>query len=268
LFLFHDAERSASFGDFENMASYMALGTAIENLRLKAAKLKLDITKSLFPLSNNNLLVAVFSFTEQPQAVTDELVDFLTIRYTNRNNGNGEKLDEQVSDALKNAPAPVKDSNLILIEDRERLKKLAGIIGQSEKLRLFIPQGHYDLFKKELRWTPELAEETKDGLDMRTLDLSLKDAIGFQVIKDPAAMRLVAEWNGGKALESMTSKLVSSSSAVGLVTMPGFTSENCLNAGRAAERVWLTASQYRVSFQPVFAPVLHFARLNHGGGAG
>src|SRR5690606_33712524 len=131
---------------------------------------------------------------------------------------------------------------------------------------LFIPQGHYDLFKKELRWTPETAEETKDGLDMRTLDLSLKDAIGFQVIKDPAAMRLVAEWNGGKALESMTSRLVSTSSAVGLVTMPSFSSVNCIHAGQAAERVWLTASKYKVSFQPVFAPVLHFARLNHGGG--
>src|SRR5690606_28165771 len=41
LVLFHDVERSISYGDFEHMASYMSFGTAIENVRLKATEFNL-----------------------------------------------------------------------------------------------------------------------------------------------------------------------------------------------------------------------------------
>src|SRR5690606_3097726 len=131
LFLFHDAERSASFGDFENMASYMALGTAIENLHLKAADLDLQISKTLFPLGDKNSLVAAFSFTKQPQ-VKDELAGYLAVRYTNRNKGDGKQLARQAVEAMQAAVSPVNGAHLNLIEDHERKEQLAGIIGESE----------------------------------------------------------------------------------------------------------------------------------------
>ena len=264
LFLFHDIERSASFGDFENMASYMALGTAIENLKLKATELNIKAEASLFPDNLEKCLVAVFTLEQLSLIQNDELVNYLKIRFTNRNIGNNLKIDSARVEEIKSSISTIHGSALHLIEDDVRLQQLAEIAGKAEKLRLFIPQGHYDLFEKELRWTPENAEHTKDGLDVRTLDLSQKDAVGFQVIKDQKAIKLISEWNGGKALENMTRRLVSTSSAVGLISMPTFTPQNCISAGQAAERVWLTANKHLISLQPVLAPLLHFARINHG----
>ncbi|HXI00071.1 MAG TPA: Rv1355c family protein [Sphingobacteriaceae bacterium] len=266
LFLFHEIERSVSYGDFKNMASYMALGTAIENLTLKASELGLRVEKQFFPSKEKSLMVASFQFKKDKHAIPDKLIDYINIRFTNRHAGRGGKIDEEAIERMHASVSQIEGCELKFIQDQNSIEKLADIAGKSEKLRLFIPQGHYDLFEKEIRWTRELAEETRDGLDIRTLELSVKDTVGFKVIRDPKAMQLVAEWNGGKVLENMTANLVRSSSAVGLISMPEFNPVNCLIAGQAAERVWLTANKYGISFQPVLAPILHFARLKHGHG--
>ncbi|HEY0670078.1 MAG TPA: Rv1355c family protein [Sphingobacteriaceae bacterium] len=268
LVLFHENARSASFGDFENMASYLSLGAAIENVVLKASELNLEVVKQLFPSPEEKSLVASFQFRKKPEVKKDELVDFIKTRYTNRHIGKGGRIDQTVIDEMYSSVSSITGAELKLILDESGIKKLAEIAGISEKLRLFIPEGHYDLFEKELRWTAEKTEETKDGLDIRTLELSAKDAVGMSVIRDPKAMELVAAWNGGKVLENMTGNLVGSSSAVGLILMPEFNPVNCILAGQAAERIWLTATKYGICMQPVLAPVLHFIRINHGQDSG
>jgi hypothetical protein len=150
--------------------------------------------------------------------------------------------------------------------DPDDIAKIADITGEAEKLRMFIPRGHRDLFYSEIRWDKESAERTKDGLDVRTLDLEPKDAIGFKVIKDERAIELVNEWDMGAALENMTRKLVATSSAVCLVKGPGFTPEYCVQAGRATQRAWLVAEKNKLAVQPVMSAIFHFARLVHGRG--
>ena len=265
LYLFHDIERSESYGDFENMVSYVTFGTAIENLKLKAAELGLKVTEKLFPLEEEPLLIAAFSF-EKAAISKNNLIDFINIRFTNRHLGQGGQIKADYLTEMQSVVSDIPGVTLKIIEGEQNMEALADITGQSEKLRLFIPQGHYELFEKEMRWSKEEAEATKDGLDIRTLELSPKDAIGFRVARDSRAVRMVAAWNKGKALENMTAKLVATSAAAGLITMPAFNSFNCIQAGIALERVWLTANKYAVSLQPVMAAILHFARLNYGNG--
>ncbi|MGK6349742.1 Rv1355c family protein [Parapedobacter sp. DT-150] len=265
LHLFHDIERSESFGDFEHMASYMTFGTAIENLRLKARELGFEIIERYFPTQDQQLHIAAFGFRKAKLA-KDDLVDFIGIRFTNRHLGSGQPIGREQLAALHDAARNVHGVDLKIVDDKAKIARLAAIAGQSEKLRLFIPQGHYELFEKELRWSIEEVEASKDGLDLRLLELSPKDNIGFRVSRDPAAMRLVAEWGKGKALENMTANLVSTSAAVGLITADSLDPSDCLLVGSAMQRLWLTANQYDISVQPILAPILHFARVNHGGG--
>src|SRR5690606_18140874 len=141
------------------------------------------------------------------------------------------------------------------------IQHLAAIAGVAEKLRLFIPQGDYELIEKELRWTQREDLETKDGVDIQTLELSPKGTIGFRVARDPIAVKLVAEWRLGRALENMTGDLMKTASAIGLVVVPKFDRTILIEAGKAVERIWLSATKNRVSMQPVLASVLHFARV-------
>lgn len=262
-YLFHDIERSESFGDFQNMASYITFGTAIENLQLKANELGIRVVESLFPLDDCSRLIAVFSFIYSP-VEKDELSHFLNIRCTSRRKGNGDKLSGDIIENLQHAVRHFDNIRLKIVTGNEQIQHLAAIAGEAEKLRLFIPQGHYELFEKELRWTQREALETKDGLDIQTLELSPKDAIGFRVARDPIAVKLVAEWGLGRALENMTGDLMKTASAIGLVVIPKFDRAILIEAGKAVERIWLSATKNRLSMQPVLASVLHFARVIHG----
>ncbi len=265
LFLFHDIERSESYGDFQNMASYMALGTAIENMTLKARELGIGVIEEVFPLMDEQRLVAVFSF-ERSQLPKDDLVNYIGQRCTNRKLGDGSGIKPSVLAAIQQSIEQVPDARLRLVTDRKDLEQLASIMGKADKLRLFIPQGHYELFEKELRWSAEEAEITRDGLDIRTLELAAKDEIGFRVARDARAMELIAQWNLGEGLENISGKSIVSSS-VGLITMPRFDGKSCVAAGKAVERLWLTATRNSVSLHPMLAAVLHFARIRYGNGA-
>jgi len=263
LYLFHDIQRSESFGDFQNMASYMTFGTAIENLVLKGKDLGIRVVESLFPLADVPLLIGAFSFIYSA-IEKDELSHFLTVRCTNRKKGNGGKLTDNMIEDLQRAVGDFNNVKLKVVARGEQIQQLASIAGEAEKLRLFIPQGHYELFEKELRWTQQEATETNDGLDIRTLELNPKDAIGFRVARDPMAVNLVAEWGLGRALENMTADLMRTASAVGLVVVSEFDRTALVEAGKAIERIWLSATKNKISMQPVLASVLHFARLTHG----
>ena len=266
LLLFLDKERAFSYGDFNYMATFMAFGTALENIKLRAADFQLKMNITLSPLGDSDVLIAALQFFKDKDILKDDLVNYLNIRYTNRRKGTSIIKDKKVFDNIAQSISSINDIELKLITDDILIKKIADITGKAEKLRMFIPQGHYELFEKEIRWTPGDAQETRDGLDIRTLDLESKDAIGFRVIRDPEAIKLVAEWNKGEALENMTKKLVTSASAVGLIIAKGINIEDCIRTGTAAQRIWLTASKNNIAMQPTLAAVLHFARLNQGNG--
>jgi molybdopterin/thiamine biosynthesis adenylyltransferase/nitroreductase len=268
LILFHDIHRSESYGDFEHMASYMSFGTAIENIKLKASAHKLETAIQLFPLKNQgtHVPVAVFTFEKQENLQADELANYLSIRHTNRKKGDRSPLKTGVLEDLHQSIAGDEGINLKLITDQAIIHQIADLSGKAEKLRMFIPRGHFDLFEKEIRWTSENGDGPKEGLDIRTLDLDSKDAVGFRVIKDARAVKLVKEWKKGSALEKMTRDLMDTASAVGLITAPAFTPENCIATGQAFQRIWLTAAREGIAVQPVMATILHFTRLKEGNG--
>ncbi len=270
LLLFNEPERSAAFANFENMITHLSMGTAIENVYLKASDLGVVIDTKLFPLGNTGILNPVATVTARrgDHVTRDELVDYVATRHTNRKPGNGGKIVSEVLEEMRHAAMQRGIASIKMLTEKDAIDRIADIAGRSEKLRMFIPQGHSDLFDREIRWGKESAEKTRDGLDIRTLDLKSKDEVGFKVIKDARAIKLVSEWNLGAGIESMTRDLVGSASAVCLVSGHKFDPENCVTVGRAIQRAWLVAEKHHLALQPVMASVFHFARLVHGNGIG
>ncbi|MBX2906332.1 MAG: Rv1355c family protein [Taibaiella sp.] len=270
LLLFDDPSRSAAFANYRNMISCMSLGCALENMSLIANDNGLEADISLFPLGTKTTgaPVAAVQLRAVENVHTDELVRYIGSRHTNRKKGDGRKIESHIINEIISAARQRDIADVKVIEDTKLIHEIADIAGKAEKLRMFIPQGHSDLFDREIRWDEQSALTTKDGLDIRTLDLSAKDRVGFSVIKDKRAIELVSEWNEGKALERMTRELMDSASALLLVTGSEFSPAACVNAGRAIERLWLVAEKHGIALQPVMASVFHFARLRHGKGEG
>ncbi len=269
LLLFDDPARSFAFANYDNMITHLSMGSAIENVDIAASAAGLVLDVALFPLKASGILnpVAAVAVRADAARTADPLFAYLKSRHTNRKPGDGTPiagaiLDEVRAEAMKAGVASVK-----FLTEKEDIARIADIAGKSDKLRMFIPEGHMDLFRKEMRWGNDPAK-IKDGLDIKTLDLKPKDQVGFRVIRDGRAMQLLSDWDAGAVLENMTKDLMATASAVCLISGHNFSPESCINAGRAMQRAWLVTEKHGLAVQPVMAPIFHFARMVHGNGGG
>jgi molybdopterin/thiamine biosynthesis adenylyltransferase len=272
IYLFHDRIRSVAFGDFEDIASHVALGAAIENLQLEANAEGISGDVTAFPVKGNRKLAAIIKLKKEKQSAglyePEKLVKYIDTRFTNRKMGTRVPIEKDKLRQLQEAAASVAGAELRIIDTEEGLEELANIMGASERLRLLHQEGHHEFYKRELRWTPEQSKATKDGIDLATVDISSSDVVGLQLVKDPEVVKLLVDWKGGRALENVARKSINAASAIGFITMPNFSPQDYLNGGRAVERMWLKATELDISIQPMLAATFHFIRLNQGKGEG
>jgi len=134
-----------------------------------------------------------------------------------------------------------------------------------EQIRLLEKQGHAD-FINEIRWSEKEAVETRDGIDLRTINLTNSELAGFKVSKSYSVINLVRQWKGGGAFKKLTKKSVVSSGAIGCISIAGKEKLDYYNGGRAIEQLWLLAQSKNIAFQPMAASVFMYARLLEGKG--
>ncbi|WP_432709927.1 Rv1355c family protein [Pedobacter sp.] len=265
LFLFHDTERSFSFANQDNCVAYLGFGLTLESIRLKAESLNLNVDEQTFPDPSIPTLIAVLQFITREETSKDPLAPYTAIRHTSRNIP---KINNPISDAdiqaLHEETSKIEGAKLHLVTDEQAIKNIASIMGEADKLRLFTPTGHHELFNLELRWNKEHSETTGDGLDLESFELTPGEAVGMRIAKDPKVMQLLKEWKGGAGLERLSRKSGLGASAIGLITMPAYNAKNFIDGGRAAERLWLTANKNNISLHPMTASILHFNVLKHG----
>jgi len=269
LYLFHDEKESASWIDFKNSASYVALGAAIENLKIKAGASKLTTAYSLFPNGEDSKLVAAFNFHRATEhQYLNNLSKGLELRLTNRKKGDRRPIPEELISSLKSLVHLDSDAELFIIQDEASVKKVADVVSASERIRFLHPQGHHDFYTKEIRWTSETDGPVTEGLDIKTLELSESDKTGLIVASSPEVIKLLNKWGGGAAFEKLSKNSIASSSAIGLIVLPEYSSTNFIKGGQALQRVWLSANLNELSLQPLTAPLFMFARLNKTDGDG
>ena len=268
LFLFHDEKHSVSWGDFDNITSNISFGATIETLKIAANDLGLEVTPIYFPNKTNKRLIAAFDFKERETPLyIESFSDAIGLRMTNRKAGSGLAIAGQKIEALKNVTTlGQSDAILDVIEDKMLITKVADIVSKVERIRFLYPQGHHDFYTKEIRWTDASVNDTKDGLDIKSLELSESDKTGLIVASEPGVIKLLNAWGGGAAFEKLSNKAIISSSGIGLISMPEYNPESVVKGGEAVQRVWLKANKEGLTFHPISAPLFLFARLNNSNG--
>jgi molybdopterin/thiamine biosynthesis adenylyltransferase len=266
LYLFHDAERSSSFANQDNIVAYLAFGLALESVSLKAESLGLIAHETIFPEKTISPLIAVVQFSKaSTNFKKDSLADFTGIRHTNRNvPKNKRSIDSAHLLEIKKETELIKGAKFYFTEDENSISTMAQVMGEADKLRLFTPTGHHELFNMELRWTKEQSRESGDGLDLASFELTPLEAIGMRLAKDPDVLNLLKNWKMGSGLERMSKKAGNASSALGLITMSEYDAANFIYGGKAIERAWLTANKNNISVHPMTASILHFNILKFG----
>lgn len=269
LFLFHDKYRSWSWGDYYEMGSHMGLGAALENVHLQSEALGLKDEAEIFPLNDVPELIAAVRFAGAAVPATEDAVDLaahLYTRSTNRRVGERQKLDESFYTQLQETISSTAEISIFYTQEQSDLDELAEIIAECDKVRLLNESGHEE-FYHEIRWTREEAESTKDGVSLDNVDISQSEIAGFKVAGDWKAVELLAQWDKGNAFKKLSTKAVKNASGIIVFTIPEFTHEKLITAGRAVQKAWIFANQQGIAIHPMLSPAFFFNRLVHGKGA-
>ncbi|MBC6368980.1 Rv1355c family protein [Algoriphagus sp. AK58] len=260
LHLFHDQVRSHSLLDYRGTGSLIAFGAALENLRLKTAQMGIETEEVPQIKEFGDRLIASIRFVSKvnhPLSVPfSNLVNGLGLRCTNRKNSKRQLL---TPDQLSSIYSLLEGSGLHLkhIDEDQKLEKLAAIIGGMDRMRLFHHQGLVD-FIKEVRWSDKEARETRDGIDISTLELSGAERAAMGLLKDPRTVKFFRKFLMGYGLTKISRDTITTSSAMFLLGASTYDPQSFLEAGKGLQRIWIWANQNGLSFQPVTASLFIF----------
>lgn len=258
-----DRNLISSFLDYGDVASMIALGASLENARLEATHQGFDSSVSLFPLHDEQDVIAHLEVDKTN--ATDDFDSWLGAnvlkRETNRNLESGASLSTKDVEKLKQAGRE-RGSNLTIIEQGDAYNKLADLIARTERFRIMHPTGHRN-FTEEMRWSQEEVEATKDGIDIATVDLTIGELAGFKLARSRDVIDKLAEWKGGSAFEKLSKKSTSTAAALGIITRPQRSRTDYLHAGMDMERVWIAANAMDIGFQPQSPLSLLLPRLEN-----
>ncbi len=251
--------------DFRGLGSYVALGAAIHNIEVAARARHL---RTLIDINEKDrFLVCSLRFERGDVTPDHGLVAAIRARVTNRKAPDKRMpLQERDINALEEAATRL-GGRLRLITDPEALKEAGEVLGEGDRL-LFTTKVLHAGLMSELRWTREEELMTRDGIGLRSLELSGLQAAGAHLLKRGAVSGLVAKWGGGHVLAKDTAKTVFASGAVGFLTTDGLTADAYFKGGRALESVWLEATRRGIALHPFGGLPYLFARVERGGGEG
>ena len=255
-------ERAAALLDVSSLASRMSLGALLENARIAGRAQGAMCHWQLDPDPADPLLWARVTLTAS-DPVQEELSEAIEHRHTNRKVFDKKPLGDDVIRALSSeGAAPV---GLHWLTERKPIHDLARLVARADAIRAESRIAHDDLYRW-LRWTPEEAERTRDGLDVRTLELAPHERLALPVMKSWALTRVANAFGGAAASASYGKRLALGSGAVGLLTVPAVTPALAVEAGHVMERVWLRATQRGLGFSPMAPLVLLTLRVDLLGG--
>jgi molybdopterin/thiamine biosynthesis adenylyltransferase len=274
LYLFHDEYRSNSFGDFQKIASFITLGAAYENLYIHAiTQFGIEPDVHFFPLGSNERLVAAIGFKQYDKKNSgfvniEQLDGAITKRHTNRNLSAKVELDSQMLNDLKSCAESINGATLQWLTSDTDMLGLSEIIGKCDKMRILNDEGHYDFVHREMRWTQEDSEKTRDGIFVNTLGLTQSQLSALKVIKSTEVIKNIRAIGGGGAFEALARRSVSCASALCLITLPKYSLQSFFDGGRSMERFWLAATNLNLAVHPLISPLYLFPRILHADSEG
>jgi molybdopterin/thiamine biosynthesis adenylyltransferase len=270
--LLMDRTRASGLMDFQDRAAFLALGCAAETLIFAAHAAGCEAILQPFPHESNPDLAATFQIIRGPSVDAephwrDELHSQIRLRRTQRGLTTREPLPTADLEILTDAVRSIDSCDIQWLLGEDQISEIGELVGIVDRLRILHPQLHHEMYR-ELRWSDQEAEATRDGIDVATLDISPSDLAGLELCRHWPSLELVRQWGGGRNLEKMSRKAIASASAVGLITVSKSLPIDYFTAGRAVQRMWLAATEKRLAVHPMASLPYFLARLSEAGGRG
>ena len=260
--------------DVCSMFSMLALGAAVENVVIEATRHGLaahvhyledgvpgpsnaDVTHGTAweghppycqPSAGAEVPLAEVRFS--PSAEPDRLALCLQSRCTNRHPFSRQPVQGAAIDQMTAAVTRFDGCRVTWITQRPAIRHLSKLVAIADRVRFERAEFHAELFR-QLRFSAEEAERTCDGLDVRTLGLPPGGGLLLRSLKSWPLVRALNRLGLSRMLTTPSTSLVRKSGALGLLTVDQPISQSFFAAGRAFERLWLTATDLGLSLHPL-----------------
>ncbi|MCM2322341.1 MAG: nitroreductase [Oligoflexia bacterium] len=264
--LFNQPERDTSVYNREQRASHIAHGALLENLSIVAAAQEGRIASiALFPDPRNPEHVATVRFSPGGNAA-QPYFSCLERRTTNRKRFLRMALKPEHEHALLEAgrdPALGK----VMLHQHASPGHAAIVAAMALNDRTVFENRwlHAFLFD-HLRWNKREAIETRDGMDIATLELSSMNRLAFPLLRYWNTVRALNPFGLSRMVALEARRQALSSSAVGLITIPGSRPEQYVSGGRLLQRVWLEATRHGLSFHLMAGSAMLLQQAHAGEG--
>lgn len=266
LHVYRDPDRSGGPDDeFGRFVALVAIGAALENIAISAAAGGKDAQFELMPSTSDPHLAARVTFRARAGGpVQDPLFEQIPRRCTNRRPSPRTSLNPVHAQVLMEA-ARLQGVRLQLCQDRRMLPELGRLLGEIDRVQL-LAKGLHDEHFARMRWDREQVRTRRDGLDVSTLELGPLEHF-LRILREPNVASVLGGINGGSLFAGAAAQAVTSSAALGLLTIEGTTPTAILRGGRAMQHLWLTATALGLGLHPCNTPIHLFARIERYHGA-
>lgn len=236
------------------MFDLLSIGAAIENICLQLSDFgyRSKVELSVDELSGKSKLqhVASILFEKDHRVTKDDLAKFIFERHTNRSAFGREPIPANILGEIKESAA--KDSNVELAWETEpaNIKRISSLVALSDSLRFRYREFHEELHR-QLRLTPKQANDTRDGLDYRTLGLPPGGRQLLSLLRPWKTMAFLNRFGLSRLLSVPSAHMVQQSGAIGFMFVKDRTAHSFLNGGRAMQRAWLEAARFGLAVHPL-----------------
>jgi len=237
--------------DVHHMFDLLSAGAVIENITIAATQHgRSTEIEPLWDPDDPTEFPQVAELRFSAGARPDPLAEAIPARCTNRLLYAKKPVPDQHWEHLRASVAAFPDVHLHITADRNQLKALARLVMLADRFRFEYPAFHAEIFR-QLRFTAEEAERTRDGLDFRTLALPPGSKLLIKALRSWSLMSRLNRLGLSRALTWPSYGSVLCSGGAVLLSVPEFTFAHILAAGRAFERLWLAATQLGLALHPL-----------------
>ncbi len=241
--------------DFQGRASQIALGALLQNIELAASLQGWVPHFTLKPESTETSTLVDVQFQQVTGTPSHPLATFIRERSVQRRPFSTHPLTGNEKTALSESLGP--DHTVFWIEGAGKRLQMARLMSQTGRLRLTIPEA-YQVHKKVIEWKSRHSEDKVPdqaiGLDPVTLKLMR------WVMQSWHRVNFFNTWLGGTWTPRLELDILPAwfcgAHFVLQARTPPKTTQNYLDAGRALQRFWLTATRLGLQLQPEMAPLI------------
>jgi nitroreductase len=263
LLIYLDPQRTLP-SDVNAMYDLAGLGAAVENMCIAARQLgyepQVDHPPGPTSSTGEGPLRLVATMTFALGGSPDPLFPHLAARCTCRKLYSTRPAADGCLEKLADAAQEFGSIQVDWVTERTGIRAFARLIAMSDRFRFQYEPFHKEIFR-QLRFSAEEAERTRDGLDLRTLELPPAAGALLRLLRPWKRMQLINRLGLGRALTLPSALSVWKSGTLGVLSLPEASSEGFFQGGRALERIWLGAEAEGLAFQPLGSLPIFLAQV-------